>query len=97
MSSPTVYVNDYPFGETEVYHARKAHTTHRRVNDRHVRETTADAAREEGLRPCKQCFPTQGGQACPGCGRGFTPDATGERECPNDDCRVVAFRAGGDS
>jgi len=96
MSEPTVYVNDNPIGETEVYHARKGHvTTLRRWSDRYVRETTPSEAQRDGLRPCKQCFPDDTGRFCPGCsslGDGDDVLANGQRWCPNTGCRVVSFR-----
>jgi len=96
----TVYVNDHPIGETEVYHERKGHvTTIRRWSERYVRETTADEAMDEGLRPCKTCFPQEAGRHCPSCG--YLPgdeyengsDTIRELDCDNADCRVQVFRS----
>lgn len=95
MSAETVYINDNPIGETEVYHANKHHvTTLRRWADRYIRETTASEAQEEGYRPCKHCFPAYVNRSCPGCGHEGGGDdvlANGQRWCPNGDCRVVSF------
>lgn len=95
MSAETVYINDCPIGETEVYHAQKGHvTTLRRLSDRYVRETTAREVQEEGYRPCKQCFPEYVIRSCPGCGHegvGAEVLADGQKWCPNTDCRVVSF------
>lgn len=99
--SQTVYVNDNPIGETDVYHARRGHvTTLRRWRSDYTRETTASEAVEEGLRPCKQCFPVGSGQCCPSCGYEGNGDevlAGGQRWCGNGDCRVVSFTEGDDA
>lgn len=93
----TVYVNDNPISETEVYHNRPGHVTHRRRwRDEYVREITVEAAREDGLRPCKQCYPAESGRSCPGCGYqgdGGEVLAADQRWCSNDECRVVSFGA----
>lgn len=97
MSSATVYVNDSAISETEVYHARRSHATdHRWTRDR-SRETTVQEARDEGLRPCKVCFPGDTGSFCPGCGQEGDGDdvlAHDQRYCANTDCRVVSFSEG---
>lgn len=97
--SETVYVNDNPIGETEVYHAKKGHvTTLRRWSGRHIRETTADEALDEGLRPCKTCFPQEAGRHCPSCGHppgdGYenSSETVHEFDCNNENCRVQVFR-----
>lgn len=91
----TVYVNDYPIGETNVYHDRRSHvTTLNRWRDDYVRETTASEAREDGLRPCKVCFPSDAGASCPACGYPGTDRGRDGTNCENDDCRVVLFGRG---
>ncbi len=95
----TVYINDNPIGETEVYHARQFHATKHRWTAQHTRETTAAEAQAEGYRPCKQCYPHRTADACPACGHGGDGDEdpdTGQRKCPNDDCRVASFYAEAD-
>lgn len=98
----TVYVNENPIGETEVYHANKHHVTNlKRYSDRYVKETTAQAALSEGLRPCKRCFPGKSGRHCPTCGHppgdGYDTGKADVREydCPNPDCRTQVFSAVG--
>lgn len=88
----TVYVNDNPIGsDSEVYHAKQWHATRRRWTSDFTRETTAKDAREEGLRPCKQCFPSDGNH-CPACGYPAEDKvAPGTVRCRNGDCRVAAF------
>lgn len=92
----TVYVNDNPIGETEVYHSRKAHvSTLDRWRDRYTRETTVSQAREDGLRPCKTCFPDESTGCCPACGYpgvGDVIDKSDLMACENEDCAVESYR-----
>lgn len=89
----TVYVNDNPIGETEVYHARKGHVTTLRRHD-YTTETTVSEAQHRGLRPCKMCYPNESDDCCPACGYPGGGDdvlANNQQWCSNDDCAVVSF------
>jgi hypothetical protein len=93
MTENTVYVNDHPKDETDVYHKDREHATNAVWTSDEYRALPQGEAVNEGLRPCQTCFDVDLRKRCPGCKRTRKAlPVNNVIRCKNDDCRVETYR-----